>query len=72
MTTYLIVALLFAVALSYELAFTQATRRLANQIASVENERRVQDALTPPWSNLVGCPTYLFALGPTPGVIPLK
>lgn len=63
MITHLLAALLFAVALGYELAFTQTTRRLAAQISSVENQRRVQDALTPPKTNLVGCVTYILICG---------
>lgn len=63
MTIHLLATVLFSIALGYELAFTRTTNQLAGQISSLENQRRVQDALTPPRSNLVSCFTYVLVLG---------
>lgn len=60
MKPQLIVMLLVSLALGYELAYTQSTRRLAIKISSADGWRFIQDALTPPRSNLVGCATYLW------------
>ena len=60
---YLVSMFLLSIAFGYDLAFTEATKRLGRSLVDSQEGRGVQDALTPPWATGFGLTTYGLCIG---------